>query len=81
MNLESRVRDILSDSLAVPATALAEEARLRADLGATSIEIVEIVASLENEFGVSISDEEAASIDTVGAVFEFIRGKMESAVA
>ena len=64
------VLDILVEQLGVPEAQLTPGARLREDLGADSLEDVEIMMALEKRFNLSIPDEMTERISTVGDVFE-----------
>jgi len=67
-----KVRDVIVDQLNVDAEDVNEEASFVDDLGADSLDIVELVMALEEEFGVSIPDEEAENIKTVGDAVAYI---------
>lgn len=76
MQVEQRVKNIFMNVVDASEDELVPEAKLRSDLGASSVEVVEIVAGLENEFDIEISDEEAQSIRTYGEIIDFIKAKM-----
>ncbi|HEY3318275.1 MAG TPA: acyl carrier protein [Coriobacteriia bacterium] len=67
-----KVRDVIVDQLNVDETEVTEEASFIDDLGADSLDIVELVMALEEQFGVSIPDEEAENIKTVGDAVTYI---------
>ena len=67
------VKGILVEQLGVEAENIALESSFIDDLNADSLDIVELVMALEQEFGVSIPDEDAERIKTVGDAVEFIR--------
>lgn len=67
-----KVRDVIVDQLNVDETEVTEEASFIDDLGADSLDIVELVMALEEQFGVSIPDEEAENIKTVGDAVAYI---------
>jgi acyl carrier protein len=71
------VLDILVEQLGVPQAQLTCEARLREDLGADSLEDVEIVMALEERFNLTIPDEMTERISTVGDLFEAIAELLE----
>ena len=68
------VKGILVEQLGVEAENIAMESSFIDDLNADSLDIVELVMALEQEFGVSIPDEEAERIKTVGDAVDFIKG-------
>lgn len=67
-----KVRDVIVDQLNVEADDVTEEASFIDDLGADSLDIVELVMALEEEFGISIPDEEAENIKSVGDAAAYI---------
>ena len=67
-----KVRDVIVDQLNVDEAEVTEEASFVDDLGADSLDIVELVMALEEQFGVSIPDEEAENIKTVGDAVSYI---------
>ncbi|MCX8028815.1 MAG: acyl carrier protein [Brevinematales bacterium] len=68
-----KVKDLIVDQLGVDASKVTLEASFVEDLGADSIDIVELIMSLEEEFGITISDEDAQKIRTVGDAVEYIK--------
>ena len=75
MDVQEKVNGILLELLEITETDLRPEATLIGDLQASSVDIVEVIAALENEFDLDISDEEAQGLRTIGALVEFIQGK------
>ena len=71
----SKVKKIVADHLGVEETKVTEEASFIDDLGADSLDTVELVMAFEEEFGSEISDTEAEKILTVGDAIKFIEGK------
>ena len=71
-DVESKVRDIISEQLGVSADEITPEASFIEDLGADSLDIVELVMALEEEYGMEISDEDAEKIRTVNDVVGYI---------
>ncbi|MBN1890887.1 MAG: acyl carrier protein [Thermoflexales bacterium] len=67
-----RVRDIIVELLGVDPAKVTPEARFREDLEADSLDLVELIMSLEEEFGGEIADEEAQKIKTVGEVITYL---------
>ena len=74
-NIEQKVRDTIMDQLGVDAGKVKLNASLVDDLGADSLDIVELVMAMEEEFGLEIPDEEAEKIKTVGDVIKYIQQK------
>ncbi len=71
---EGKVKQIIEQQLGVKAEQVTPEAKFIEDLGADSLDTVELVMALEEEFGQEIPDEEAEKLTTVGAVIEHIEG-------
>ncbi|MDI3327123.1 MAG: acyl carrier protein [Alicyclobacillaceae bacterium] len=67
-----RVKRIIVDRLGVDEDKVTMEASFKDDLGADSLDIVELVMELEDEFGMEISDEDAEKISTVAEVVQYI---------
>jgi|TARA_B110000014_G_C20120140_1_gene593233 acyl carrier protein len=71
----SKVKKMVVDHLGVDETKVTEEANFIDDLGADSLDTVELVMAFEEEFGAEISDSEAEKILTVGDAIKFIESK------
>lgn len=71
-SIEQRVKDIIVEQLGVNADQVTPEAKFIEDLGADSLDIVELVMALEEEFGSEIPDEQAEKLLTVGDVTRYI---------
>ena len=71
-NIEERVKKIIVDMLGVKPEDVVPEASFVDDLGADSLDTVELVMALEEEFGTDIPDEEAEKISTVGDAVNYI---------
>ncbi len=69
-----RVRKIITDHLGVDDAP--DESGLIADLGADSLDLVEMVMSIEEEFGIEVSDEEMETVVTVADVIKVVRGEI-----
>lgn len=68
-----RVKRIVVDRLGVEESAVTLEASFKESLGADSLDVVELVMELEDEFDIEISDEDAEKIGTVGDVINYIK--------
>lgn len=71
-----RVKHIVVEQLGVSAEEVAPESSFVDDLGADSLDVVELVMALEEEFGVEIPDEDAEKIATVGEAVKYIEAHM-----
>ena len=74
-NIASKVKKMVADHLGVDETKVTDEANFIDDLGADSLDTVELVMAFEEEFGAEISDGEAEKILTVGDAIKFIEAK------
>jgi acyl carrier protein len=74
-DVDAKVRKIISEQLGVPEADVKPEASFVNDLGADSLDTVELVMALEEEFGVEIPDEEAEKISTVQNAIDYIKAK------
>ena len=73
--VQEKVKKIIVDHLGVDAAKVTDEASFIDDLGADSLDTVELVMAFEEEFGSEISDSEAEKILTVGDAIKFIESK------
>jgi len=73
--IEQRVKEIIVEQLGVTTEQVTPEAKFIEDLGADSLDTVELVMALEEEFGQEIPDEEAEKLQTVGDVIKYIEDK------
>jgi acyl carrier protein len=76
-SVEDRVKKIVADQLGVKEEDVVGEASFVDDLGADSLDTVELVMALEEEFNCEIPDEEAEKITTVKAAMDYIKDHME----
>ena len=74
LNIETRVKEIVIEQLGVNEDEVTPEASFLEDLGADSLDIVELVMALEEEYELEISDEDAENIKTVQDVVSYIEG-------
>ena len=70
---EDRVKEIIAKELEVDAKQIVPEAKFIEDLGADSLDIVELVMALEEEFGLDIPDEDADKLKTVGDAMSYLK--------
>jgi acyl carrier protein len=75
--LLSKVKDIVSDKLSISEDQVTEEASFIDDLGADSLDTVELIMALEDEFELDIPDEEAEKLDTVGKALDYVLEKVK----
>ena len=68
-----RVKNVIVDQLSVDADEVTLEASFVDDLGADSLDVVELIMGLETEFDIEIADEDAEKISTVGDAVEYIK--------
>lgn len=74
-NIEERVKKIVAEQLGVDINSIVNSASFVDDLGADSLDTVELVMALEEEFGAEIPDEEAEKITTVQQAINYIQSK------
>ncbi len=75
-SIEERVKKIVCDQMGTTPDKITAETSFINDLGADSLDTVELVMELEDEFEISIPDEDAEKIQTVGAASEYIMSKL-----
>lgn len=73
-----KVKAIIAEKLNVDQDGIKLESSIVDDLGADSIDLIELIMNLEEEYGISISDEEAVKLKTVGDVVDFINSQIEN---
>jgi acyl carrier protein len=71
--IEERIKDIIADRLELKTDQIIPGASLQEDLGADSLDAVELIMALEEEFGIEIPDDHAEELKTVGDVFSYIQ--------
>jgi acyl carrier protein len=76
MNTEAKVKEIIIDKLGVEESQITPEASFTNDLGADSLDIVELVMGFESAFQISIPDEDAEKIGTVGDAVNYLNEKV-----
>jgi acyl carrier protein len=73
--IEQRIKDIIIEQLGVTADQVTPEAKFIEDLGADSLDTVELVMALEEEFGLEIPDDEAEKLQSVGDVIKHVEDR------
>ena len=78
MNQEifEKVRDIVAELLDIDPETITPESKFQADLGADSLDLVELIMEFEEQFGGEISDEDAQKITTVGEAVKYVEERM-----
>lgn len=76
--LTERVNTIVTDQLGVDRESLTPEANLLDDLGADSLDVVELVMALEEEFGIEVPDDDVENIRTIGDIVQYIETRAEA---
>ena len=71
--VDERLRKIIADQLGVDEDKVTADAHFIEDLNADSLDLVELIMAIEEEFGIEISDEDANQLTTVGAAQEFVQ--------
>ncbi len=74
-SIEERVKQIIIDNLSVNAEQVTPEAKFMEDLGADSLDVVELIMAFEEQFDVEVPDEDAEKLVTVGDVVKYIEDK------
>ena len=74
--VDAKVSKIVAEKLNIEEKNISAASRFQEDLGADSLDIVELLMEIEEEFGVSISDEESERLKTVGDAVKFIGSKL-----
>ncbi len=77
-DLEEKVKEIIAKELGVEREKLTDDASFMEDLGADSLDTVELVMEFEKEFNIDIPDEDAEKLRTVGDAMNYLRQKVAS---
>jgi len=78
MSLEARVTDLIVEQLGVSKDEVVGQASFVDDLGADSLDIVELVMSIEESFDIEIPDEDAEKLQTIGDAITYLKERLES---
>jgi len=73
----AKVKEIVADLLDIDESEIAPESKFQADLGADSLDLVELIMEFEERFGGEISDEDAQKITTVGEAVKYVEDHMQ----
>ena len=76
MSLEAKLKELIVQQLGVSENEVVPEAKFVDDLGADSLDLVELVMALEDEYGIKIPDEDAEKIVTVGDALKYIQERV-----
>jgi acyl carrier protein len=76
MNVEAKVKEIIADKLRVDEAQVVPEASFTNDLGADSLDIVDLIMAFEAEFGIEIPAEDGEKISTVGDAVKYLSEKL-----
>lgn len=79
LNIEERVKAVLAENLGEKVENITPEARLEDDLNADSLDFIDLVMAIEEEFGLEIPDEEANKLTTVKDIILYVTAKVEGA--
>ena len=77
-DIEARVKKIIAEQLSVAEAEVTNEKAFVADLGADSLDTVELVMALEDEFGIEIPDEEAEKITSIQQAIDYIKAHVKA---
>ena len=78
VNIENKLKKMLASQLNIKEEKLVDEAKIIDDLGADSLDIVEMFMTLEEEFEITIPDDKVVELKTVGDVVNFVKKELES---
>jgi acyl carrier protein len=76
MDINAKVKEIIVEELGVEESEVTPEASFIEDLGADSLDTVELIMKFEEEFDIDIADEEAEKLTTVGKAIEYLKQKL-----
>jgi len=76
MNTEKKIKSIIADQLGIPEEEITNDASFVEDLGADSLDIVELIMAMEEEFEIEIPDEDAEKLLNVRDAFEYVKKRV-----
>lgn len=77
MDYFERIKMVTMNELGVPGERVTMEASFRDDIGASSVQVFDLILALEDEFGIEVPDEDAVMITTIGDAVEYLKKKLE----
>ena len=75
MNTFEKIASLMAEQLGVDKASITPDSEIIKDLGADSLDVVEMLLDLEKEYGIEISDEQAAELKTIGDIVKLIENK------
>lgn len=75
--IEAKVKSAVAEQLGITVEEVTTEASFMDDLGADSLDLVELVMAFENEFGITIPDEDSAELITVQSAIDYVKNKLD----
>ncbi|MDO5652240.1 MAG: acyl carrier protein [Moraxella sp.] len=75
-DIEAKVKEAVAEQLSLNAAEISNEASFMDDLGADSLDLVELVMAFENNFGITIPDEDSAELTTVQKAIDYVSAKL-----
>ncbi len=76
-DIEAKVKSAVAEQLSLSVDEINNNASFMDDLGADSLDLVELVMAFETEFGITIPDEDSASLTTVQSAIDYVKGKLD----
>lgn len=74
--MENKIKNLIAETIGLSVDKIQNESRIIEDLGADSLDIIEMIMTMEDEFGISISDDDRNSMKTVGEIIKFVESKL-----
>ncbi|WP_230659304.1 acyl carrier protein [Psychrobacter sp. I-STPA10] len=75
-DIELKVKSAVAEQLDISVEEISNDASFMEDLGADSLDLVELVMSFENDFGITIPDEDSAELTTVQQAIDYVKAKL-----
>lgn len=75
-DIETKIKEAVAEQLSLSADEITNEASFTEDLGADSLDLVELVMAFESEFDISIPDEDSANLTTVQSAIDYVKEKL-----